>query len=367
MPKSVVISPYFDWENDRPLRVPVEESVIYEVHVKGATARHPDIEDELRGRYGGLAHPAFVAAPARPRRHHGGAAARAPVHPRQPPGGAGPAQLLGVQLDRVPGAAQRLRPPPDGRAGAGVPPDGEGPPHRRHRGDPRRRLQPHRRGQPPRSHAVDEGLRQRRVLPPGRRRRVPLLRLHGHRQQPQHAPPAHAAAGDGQPAVLGDGDARRRLPLRPRLHARPRPARRRPPVRLLRPRAAGPGREPGQAHRRAVGRGRGRLPGGQLPGAVGGVEREVPRLRARLLAGPGAGSGRVRQPLHRLVGPLPGRRPPPLRQRQLRHRPRRLHPRRPRVLQRQAQRGQRRGQQRRHHRQPLVELRRRRPDRRRRR
>jgi isoamylase len=60
MPKAVVISPYFDWENDRPLRVPVEESVIYEVHVKGATARHPEIEDELQGRYGGLAHPAFV-------------------------------------------------------------------------------------------------------------------------------------------------------------------------------------------------------------------------------------------------------------------------------------------------------------------
>ena len=60
MPKSIVINPYFDWENDRPLRVPVDESVIYEVHVKGATVRHPDIEPELQGRYGGLAHPAFV-------------------------------------------------------------------------------------------------------------------------------------------------------------------------------------------------------------------------------------------------------------------------------------------------------------------
>src|SRR3954453_4227133 len=60
MPRSVVINPYFDWENDRPLRVPVEESVIYEVHVKGATVRHPEIEPELQGRYGGLAHPAFI-------------------------------------------------------------------------------------------------------------------------------------------------------------------------------------------------------------------------------------------------------------------------------------------------------------------
>jgi glycogen operon protein len=60
MPRSVVINPYFDWDNDRPLRIPVEESVIYEVHVKGATARHPDIEPELRGRYSALSHPAFI-------------------------------------------------------------------------------------------------------------------------------------------------------------------------------------------------------------------------------------------------------------------------------------------------------------------
>ena len=113
MPKSVVVNPYFDWENDRPLRVPVEESVIYEVHVKGATARHPDIEPELRGRYGGLGPPGVHPAPARPRRHHGRAAAGAPVRPRQPPRRAGPAQLLGLQLDRVPRAPQRLRPPPD--------------------------------------------------------------------------------------------------------------------------------------------------------------------------------------------------------------------------------------------------------------
>ena len=37
------------------------ESVIYEVHVKNATALHPDIPEHLRGTYAGLAHPAFVA------------------------------------------------------------------------------------------------------------------------------------------------------------------------------------------------------------------------------------------------------------------------------------------------------------------
>ena len=57
-------------------------------------------------------------------------------------------------------------------------------------------------------------------------------------------------------------------------------------------------------------------------------------------------------------------RPPALGQRQLHHRARRLHAGRPLRLQREAQRGERRGQPRRPRRQPLVELRRRGPDRR---
>ena len=58
--KSVVINPYFDWSGDRPLRVPYNESVIYEAHVKGMTARHPDIPAEVRGTYAGLAHPKMI-------------------------------------------------------------------------------------------------------------------------------------------------------------------------------------------------------------------------------------------------------------------------------------------------------------------
>jgi isoamylase len=60
MPRSVVHNPYFDWGNDRPPDVPLNESVIYEVHVKGFTAAHPDIPDAQRGTYSGLAHPAAV-------------------------------------------------------------------------------------------------------------------------------------------------------------------------------------------------------------------------------------------------------------------------------------------------------------------
>ena len=60
MPRCVVINPYFDWGNDRPPRIPAHESIIYEVHVKGFTRRHPEVPAELRGTYAGLAHPAAI-------------------------------------------------------------------------------------------------------------------------------------------------------------------------------------------------------------------------------------------------------------------------------------------------------------------
>jgi isoamylase len=60
VPRSVVHNPYFDWGNDRPPDVQLNESVIYEVHVKGFTARHPDIPEAQRGTYAGLGHPAAI-------------------------------------------------------------------------------------------------------------------------------------------------------------------------------------------------------------------------------------------------------------------------------------------------------------------
>jgi glycogen operon protein len=55
MPKSVVVDTEFDWGGDKLLRIPPNESVIYEVHVKGFTKLHPDVPEELRGTYAGLA------------------------------------------------------------------------------------------------------------------------------------------------------------------------------------------------------------------------------------------------------------------------------------------------------------------------
>jgi glycogen operon protein len=60
MPKCVVTNPYFDWGSDRHPGIPAYQSVIYEVHVKGFTIRNPDIPEELRGTYAGLAHPAAI-------------------------------------------------------------------------------------------------------------------------------------------------------------------------------------------------------------------------------------------------------------------------------------------------------------------
>jgi isoamylase len=54
VPKSVVIDSAFTWEDDRPLGVPYNRTIIYECHVKGMTMRHPEVPPELRGTYLGL-------------------------------------------------------------------------------------------------------------------------------------------------------------------------------------------------------------------------------------------------------------------------------------------------------------------------
>ena len=124
---------------------------------------------------------------------------------------------------------------------------------------------------------------------------------------------------------------------------------------------SGPGRH--QADRRGVGCGRA-VSGGQLRRRrLEGMERPLSRRRARFLP-------RRRQDALRPIRRPAGRQPRSLRaqgararaKRQLRDLSRRLHAQRPGLLQREAQRSQRRGQPRRQRRQPELELRRRRPD-----
>jgi len=60
MPKAIVADGHFDWGRDRPPETELHRTIIYETHVKGLTATHPGIPEELQGTYAGLAHPATV-------------------------------------------------------------------------------------------------------------------------------------------------------------------------------------------------------------------------------------------------------------------------------------------------------------------
>jgi glycogen operon protein len=75
--RSVVVDSAFDWGDDRPPATPWHRTVLYEAHVKGLTARHPELPPALRGTYAGLGAPPVTGLLPRPRRHRGGAP---PVH-----------------------------------------------------------------------------------------------------------------------------------------------------------------------------------------------------------------------------------------------------------------------------------------------
>jgi isoamylase len=57
VPKSVVVDPSYDWEDDEPMRTPFRRTVIYETHIKGFTCQHPEVPDELKGTYAGMSCP----------------------------------------------------------------------------------------------------------------------------------------------------------------------------------------------------------------------------------------------------------------------------------------------------------------------
>ena len=375
MPRCVVVDDDFDWGDDAPPHGAAgPRRVIYEAHVRRPDPTlHPDVPEELRGTYAGLAHPAVVDAPHRARRHRRRAAAGARLHLRAGPGPARADEPLGLQHAGLlrPARGVRRRRRPAGRA---------------------RRVQGHGQGCCTASgievildvvynHTAEQdapaarrcrwrGLDNRayyRLDERGQRHRRHRLRQH-----PRPAPPGGLPDGARLAALLGAGVPRRRLPVRPRRGARPRPRRRlrpRPPV----PRGAAhrPGAVPGQAHRRAVGRRHARLAHRPVPAAVRRVERPLPRRACgpsgcadaapRSAAGqPGHG---VRELATRLAGsqdlfgaPRPRARSP----RSTSSPPTTASPLADlTAYDAQAQRRQRRGQPRRARRQPVVEPRRR--------
>ncbi|MGK5531345.1 glycogen debranching protein GlgX [Streptomyces sp. URMC 129] len=60
VPKGVVVHDTETWVDDVRPKTPWPDSVIYELHVRGFTMRHPGIPPELRGTYAGLGHPAAI-------------------------------------------------------------------------------------------------------------------------------------------------------------------------------------------------------------------------------------------------------------------------------------------------------------------
>ena len=238
-----VVDDRFDWGDDRAPRHWPEHTVIYELHVKGFTKLHPGVPEHAAR---------HLRRACRRRRRSSASRSSAsrrvelmPVHQfMHEPG------LLDEGLRNYWGYHTYGFFAPHAEYAAADDRGGQVREFkemvrafhtRRPRGDPRRGLQPHRRGQPPRAAPQLQGPRQPGLLPP-RARRAPLLHgLHGDRQQREPAPSVRAAAGDGLAALLGHGDARRRLPLRPRGHAGPRRADDGHLVGVLRHHPPGPG------------------------------------------------------------------------------------------------------------------------------
>jgi isoamylase len=54
-PLSVVVDTSFTWGSDRPPNTPWNKTILYETHVKGLTALHPQVPAQLRGTFAGLA------------------------------------------------------------------------------------------------------------------------------------------------------------------------------------------------------------------------------------------------------------------------------------------------------------------------
>ena len=355
----------YDWEGDAPLRRPSARTIIYEMHVRGFTRiPAPGCGETTRGTYAGLIEKI-------PYLQQLGITAveLLPVFQFDaqdcPPGLVNYwGYCAGLVLRAAPGL--QLAPGPAGpgrrvsRHGQGAAPGG-------HRGHSRRRLQPHRRGRRARADALLPRL-DNAIYYMLERRPVAVRQLHRLRQHAQRQPSDRAPHDPRQPALLGgarctstgSGSTSHRS-WRAIRRATPLPN---PPV------LWDIESDPVLAGTKLIAEAwdaAGLYQVGSFVGdALEGVERPVPRRRppASSAATPGSVGDDVAD---RLVGSpdLYGHEQRERRaEHQLRHLPRRLHAERPGLLQREAQRGQRRRQPRRHQRQPQLELRRRGADRR---
>src|SRR3546814_20589985 len=60
MPKAIVVDDYFDWGRSTAPAPTWNETVLYEVHLRGATMQREDLRHPLRGTASTLADPRFI-------------------------------------------------------------------------------------------------------------------------------------------------------------------------------------------------------------------------------------------------------------------------------------------------------------------
>ena len=190
---------------------PWERTILYEMHVKGFTKLHPLVPEAERGTFAGLANPrvpAYLRRSASRARNCcrstrssttttssrkacaiTGATIRSPSSRRS-------RAICNAFSERIQAMVNQFH-------ASG------------HRGDPRRGLQPHGGRQRTRAHLSFKGIDNAsyyRLMPD---QTALLHQRHRHRKYGQPLAPARAADGRGLLALLGDGDARRRIPVRP--------------------------------------------------------------------------------------------------------------------------------------------------------
>ena len=275
--KSAVINPFFDWGNDQHPFIPYSDSVIYEAHVRGMTNLNKNVPPEIRGTYAGLAHPSVIEY----------------------------LKKLGITAIELMPIHQFVNDPFLQEKGLnnywGYNTIGFFAPHNAYSSQGQRGEQVNEfRAMVKEFHAAGievildvvynhtaEGNHMGPTLSFKGIDNQAYYRLvdnDRHRQLPADALAADPAAHHRFPALLGAGDARRRVPLRSGRHTGTPVPGGRQTVGVFRHRAAGSNHLTRQTHRRTVGSGLRRLPGRWIPPELVGMERAFQGLRARFLA-----------------------------------------------------------------------------------
>ncbi len=201
-PLAVVVDEAFTWGDDRPPRNPWNNTLIYELHVKGFTKLHPDVPEKQRGTYAGVGSDASI----RYLKSLGVTAVELlPVHEFLDDRHLVDRKLVNYWGYNTLGffaPAPRYSSESGGGRCPRVQDHGPQPARGRNRGHSGRRLQPYGRGEPPGANPVLPRHRQRRLLSAVAGRPPLLHGFHRLRQHLSHAQSTGAAIDHGQPALL---------------------------------------------------------------------------------------------------------------------------------------------------------------------